>query len=74
LNAKYIKFIRDKLDIIDGIVRWKSNGVVPDKESRKNLLLWGIKFDEEASALAYTADWVAFLNEHSVRSNLRGIL
>lgn len=60
-------WVKHPVDVVEGVVRWKSNGSVPPADCREKLLAEGVRFDEAKSAAADKADLDALLAEYRSR-------
>jgi hypothetical protein len=60
-------WVQHPVDVVDGVVRWNSNGSVPPADCRAKLQAEGVRFDEAKSAAADKADLEALVADYRSR-------
>ena len=64
-RARHVEMVRDDATIVNGVVRWKSNGRVPFADCLEDAIAGGVAgIDLAACAAARDADTTAFLAEY----------
>lgn len=66
--ARHVAMVRDEATIVDGVVRWNSNGQVPPSDVIDHAVAGGVPgIDVNACELARAADTRAFFAEYRRR-------